>query len=329
VNHAEIVLDATENGPSVGFATATSSASEDSGQINLPVVLSDPRPGPVVVNYRVGGGSAARGTDYVLADGSLVFPPGETTQTIPVTIINDTVPEGDETVVVSLSDPANAFLAPETAHVLTITGARELGDVFTAYNDFAWTSGQLSQNITTYAQSQSGPLLNFLDGRSTGVILSVDDGAAGPFFWNRSYWEGHPSPGTDAFAVFNGKVDAHGYLDAGSKNLNLTCTGLDPNLRYEVVLYGNSGDPSYGTRRSTVTIGDVASFENRSTPGSDFLGSHWPAARVLTGFNSIDGQVARFDGIDPGPDGDMTITLSHYYRGGYQLNALMLRAGRR
>jgi predicted esterase len=53
------------------------------------------------------------------------------------------------------------------------------------------------------------------------------------------------------------------------------------------------------------------------------------SASAATGYNSIDGHVARYDGIDPGPDGDMTITLSHYYRGRYQVNALMVRAGRR
>jgi hypothetical protein len=157
----------------------------------------------------------------------------------------------------------------------------------------------------------------------------MDDGAAGPFFLDRGFFEGHPSPGTDAYAVFDGKVDAHGYLGSGSKNLNLTFTGLDPGLRYEVVLYGNAGEPSDQARGSTVTIGDVVSFENRSTPGSDFLGPAHASASAATGYNSIDGHVARYDGIDPGPDGDMTITLSHYYRGGYQVNALMMRAGRR
>ena len=50
----------------------------------------------------------------------LVFLPGETTQSIPIDIIDDTFDESDETVLVTLSGVQNAFLCTDAEHELTI-----------------------------------------------------------------------------------------------------------------------------------------------------------------------------------------------------------------
>jgi parallel beta-helix repeat protein len=52
--------------------------------------------GAVVVDYATGGGSAAAGTDYVAASGSVTFAPGELTKTVAVTINGDTDVEPNE-----------------------------------------------------------------------------------------------------------------------------------------------------------------------------------------------------------------------------------------
>jgi len=45
-----------------------------------------------------------------LNNGTLTFGPGTNNQTITVSVVNDTLIESDETVIVSLSNPANAQL---------------------------------------------------------------------------------------------------------------------------------------------------------------------------------------------------------------------------
>ena len=64
----------------------------------------------VAVEYAdAGTGTAVAGSDYdAVAPGTLVFAPGDTVQTVEVTINGDALDEFDETVVLMLSRPANA-----------------------------------------------------------------------------------------------------------------------------------------------------------------------------------------------------------------------------
>ncbi|MFC2165267.1 Calx-beta domain-containing protein, partial [Acidobacteriota bacterium] len=104
----------------VGFDQATSSANENAGSVNIPVTLSTSSALTVTVDYAVTGGTAdGGGTDYTLASGQLSYTPGATSRNIPISIVNDTLSEGSETVVITLSSPTNATLGT-TPHTFTI-----------------------------------------------------------------------------------------------------------------------------------------------------------------------------------------------------------------
>ena len=75
------------------------------------VTLSAASASPVTVNYATIDGSATSGSDYNATSGTLTFAPGVLTQSITVNVIGDTVIEGTETFVVTLSAPANASIA--------------------------------------------------------------------------------------------------------------------------------------------------------------------------------------------------------------------------
>lgn len=55
-------------------------------------------------------GSAKAGIDYTATTGTLTFSPGETMKSIAVQIINDTVPEPDESLTVTLTEQILMFL---------------------------------------------------------------------------------------------------------------------------------------------------------------------------------------------------------------------------
>ena len=62
---------------------------------------------PVSVDYftqdgTATGGGACPGSDYIIQAGTLVFPPGVSSQTITVQVCGDTIPEGKETFYVNL-----------------------------------------------------------------------------------------------------------------------------------------------------------------------------------------------------------------------------------
>jgi subtilisin family serine protease len=106
--------------PSVSFGSSTSYANESAGAAAISVKLSAASGFPVMVGYATVDGTAASGADYVPASGVLAFAPGETSKTFSVTILDDTLPEADETVKLSLNNPSNATLGAKAAATLSI-----------------------------------------------------------------------------------------------------------------------------------------------------------------------------------------------------------------
>ena len=75
------------------------------------VTLDRVRHAAVEVDYATEDGSAIAGDDYTAASGTLTFAAGETTKTIEIAIIDDAHDEGDETMVLRLSNPVGARIA--------------------------------------------------------------------------------------------------------------------------------------------------------------------------------------------------------------------------
>ena len=74
--------------------------------LDFAVTLSIPAPSPVTVGYRTLDASAKAGEDYEARAGKLRFGAGETAKTLRVTVLDDAVDEGDETMVVVLEPGA-------------------------------------------------------------------------------------------------------------------------------------------------------------------------------------------------------------------------------
>ncbi|MEA3397763.1 MAG: Calx-beta domain-containing protein [Chloroflexota bacterium] len=102
------------------FSSATYSVNEDAGSATITVTLGAASSVTVTVDYATSDGTAVAGSDYTTATGTLTFSPGVTSQTFTVPITDDTEIEGDETVNLVLSNPANALLGSPSSAVLTI-----------------------------------------------------------------------------------------------------------------------------------------------------------------------------------------------------------------
>ncbi len=77
--------------------------------------------GTVRVDYRTSDGSAIAGQDYSARAGTLTFGPGMLTRTLMVPILHDTVKEGDETFLVTLSNPTGgSVLGAQATAAVTI-----------------------------------------------------------------------------------------------------------------------------------------------------------------------------------------------------------------
>lgn len=83
--------------PGISITPAMPAAEGNSGTRNavFTAVLSTPQPTPVTVQYRTLPGSAGV-DDFVMADGTLTFAPGQTQLTVPIAINGDTTVEPNE-----------------------------------------------------------------------------------------------------------------------------------------------------------------------------------------------------------------------------------------
>ena len=117
VDSAISTIEDDDEPPALSIADASGVEGEAA---QFPVTLSDPSGFEVTVAYSTSDGTAVAGADYEAVGGSLVFTPGETTATVSIPLVQDSLNEPDENFTVSLSNPANATLATATAEGLII-----------------------------------------------------------------------------------------------------------------------------------------------------------------------------------------------------------------
>ncbi len=105
---------------------------------------------PVTVKYATANGTAAAGSDYTAASGTLTFAAGETSKTVSVTITGDTAVEPDETFYVNLSAPTNAVLADAQG-----LGKIRNDDTALRISDVTLTEGNAGTKAATFTVSLS------------------------------------------------------------------------------------------------------------------------------------------------------------------------------
>ena len=93
--------------------------SESDGVADFAVILSEASASPVIVSYNTGNATAANGSDFTAASGTLTFAPGTTVQHVLVPIIDNAVAEPTESFFFNLFTPTNAAIG-NTSAVATI-----------------------------------------------------------------------------------------------------------------------------------------------------------------------------------------------------------------
>jgi hypothetical protein len=116
---ALIIVD-DDAAPTVQFGSASYSVGEGEGTAVVQATLSTSSGHSISVGYSTLSGTAVEGMDYDEASGILMFPSGVISQSINVSIVDDTLHEGDEMLRLSLHDPVNASLGLPEAAPLTI-----------------------------------------------------------------------------------------------------------------------------------------------------------------------------------------------------------------
>ena len=103
------------------IANPTVSVGEGAGSATINVSRISGATGGVSVNFATLNGTATAGSDYTTTSGTLTFGDGETSKSIAVPILQDTIYEGNESFGVTLSAPGGgAILATPSAGTVTI-----------------------------------------------------------------------------------------------------------------------------------------------------------------------------------------------------------------
>jgi hypothetical protein len=107
--------------PLVYFTSASTTQTEDATTLSIDINMTTTSSSVVSIPFSISGTAIDGGVDYTLNTSSPIeITSGNTTQSISITIIEDTEYEPDETVIIQLGTPTNASLGSPNTHTITI-----------------------------------------------------------------------------------------------------------------------------------------------------------------------------------------------------------------
>ncbi len=246
----------TDNDAAPTLSINDVTVSEAAGSATLTVALSNASASTVTVNYATQDGTATAPADYTSTSGTLSFTPGQTSKTITVTIIDDTLYEVSQNFAVNLSSPSNATLATSSATV-SITDNDTAPSI--EWSSTSSTTSEGSTSVTLTAQ------LSAASGSTTSVNVGYSGSAAKSPTANARY-----STASNTISIAAGQTTAsytvtlvddsvfEGSQDAVFTLSSPTNATLGANTAYTLTITDNETQP-------TLAISDVTVNENAGT----------------------------------------------------------------
>lgn len=172
--------------PLVAIDNVSQSEGDNGNTVLTFTVTRSDGAGAFTVDFATADGSATSGTDFTPASGTLSFAAGETSKTISVNVIGDTVFEPNETFTVSLSNPTGgAQIATGTGTGTIVNDDIGLTSIFTIQGA-SHRSSFVNQTVTT-----------------TGVVTAVDTTGSKGFYIQDPNGDGNAAT-SDGIFVFTG-----------------------------------------------------------------------------------------------------------------------------
>jgi len=270
--HTLTILD--DDGPPGLSVLDAEPVTEGPGTVTLKftVALLPAAGQPITVNYATANGTAVAGADYTARPTTpLTFTPGQTTQIVSVTVLNDAVDEIDETVLLNLSGSA----------VAPIADAQAVGTIKDDDNQ----APKIDSFLITDAAGN--PRTTFSLGETTKVNVQFSDPGVADTHEVRVSWEdGSPDsyqvmPGTGV-AVRNATA-THAYQIAAQHTITVIITDEEGAFVRQdaipIIVDGSSTldtvglvDPATGVWRLRNVIGTVSTFYYGNPGDYPFVG---------------------------------------------------------
>jgi Ca2+-binding RTX toxin-like protein len=197
-------------------------ANETSGLLTFTLTRSGDLTGASTVSYATANGTATAGSDYTGASGTVSFAAGQSTATVNVALINDTLVEANETLFLNLSSGTN----------LTIADAQGVGTIVS--DDVATTPSPVPAGFPT-TPTITGTAGNDYINADWSKVDNIDAGAGDDFIvgvGSADYVNGGTGSDTIDYHWSGARVDvdltrssqlygdAHGDVLVGIENVN-------------------------------------------------------------------------------------------------------------
>jgi chitinase len=219
------------DGPPSAVVTDVSGM-EASGSLTFQVLLTSATVGTVTVDYTTADGTALAGPDFTAKSGTLTFAPGDTSKVVPVTIIDDSLAEDDETFTLNLSNATGGIAIVDPQGMGTIVN--DDPDPTVSVGNASVMEGDIGTTTLSLPVTLSGP-----SGREVDVDYATSDGTA--------------TAGSDYTATSGTLVFAAGET---SKQIDVSVTGdllVEGNQTFTVTL-SSPFNADLGTSVATGTI---------------------------------------------------------------------------
>lgn len=208
------------------------SVSEADGTATFTVSLSAPSGLAVGVEYSTSNGTAIAGVDYDSTSGTLSFNPGETSQVIEVTILDNSVDEANRSFNVALSNASNATIGNGVG------------------------AGTIDDDEATPAASWSASSQNVLEGDGSVVVQANLSGASSQDVTLPFSLSGSAAPSSD-YSVGVGSITIPAGQTSGSFSIILADDSAQEGSETIVVTMGTPTNASAGNPSAqTITISD-------------------------------------------------------------------------
>ncbi|MFT3954992.1 MAG: Calx-beta domain-containing protein [Piscinibacter sp.] len=274
---------------------------EKAGTASFVVMLGGPTGeasnGTVTVNYATAGDTAAAGSDFTAASGTLTFAAGETLKTVTVDITDDAVAEGAERFFLNLSGASGATILDGQGRA--IIGANDatavaqtrisVSDLIVGEGDgyvdvvvslSAPAQGAVTVNFTYGNESAANAYdyngytgtLNFASGETTKVVrIEIEDDTVAEGF--ETFYFGLNTPSTNAVLAKSfsqiGIVDDDSVVDTPSLHVRDVVVDEKAGTASFVVMLGG---PTGQASNSAVTV-NYATANGTASAGSDYAGT--------------------------------------------------------
>ncbi|MCG7927006.1 MAG: hypothetical protein JAY67_15910 [Candidatus Thiodiazotropha taylori] len=257
-------------GQKLQFSSAAYSVSEGGGTVQVTVERTGGTSGAISVDYEIDfdNSTATEDQDYTSVAGTLNFAAGETTQQFSISILEDAVIEGDETVALVLSGLTVGVLNSAT---LTITDNDQL----------AVGQAQFSSNSYTFSEGEG----------AVSITVQRDGGSSGSGSVDYAMSDGTATAGSDYTAASGTLSFTDGQISS-SITLDITEDANQEGTENLLITLSNPVGVTLGTRE----VAEITITDNEIAPTAgnlQFSGSNYTASEQN---NEIQVPVTRING---------------------------------